>query len=100
MLDQANFDRSGQKRSIGVLEMRAAYLVVLVKVVDGHGLPVFGYEGPVDDFQNVRFHSAFDRERLRVFVHGGDDAIMRHEDSFRSVADGGAVGRGLRRGRL
>jgi len=96
VLDRTDFDRFGQKRSIGVLEIGAAYLVILVKVFDGRGLPAFGYGSPVDEFQNVRVHSALDGECLRVFVYGGNDAMIRHEQSFWSVSDAGAVRRGLR----
>ena len=66
VLERADLDRSGQKRSIGVLEIGAAYLVILVKVVNGPSLPIFGYGSPVDDFQKRAIPFCLRRECLRV----------------------------------
>jgi hypothetical protein len=92
---RADFDRPGQKRSVRIFEIGAAYLVVRVNIVDGRGFAAFGYGRAVNDFQNTRFSSALDSECLRVFVHGGDDSMIRHEQSFWSVSDAGTVRRSL-----
>lgn len=76
VLDRADLDGSGQKRSVGILEIGTAYLVVLVNVVDRRGFPVFSYGCAVNDFQNARFASTFNRECLRVFVDGGYYAMI------------------------
>ena len=85
-LYRPDFDRPRQERAVSILEIRAAYLVLLVKIVDGHGFAAFGYGRALNDFQNARFSSALDSECLRVFVHGGDDSVIWHEQSFWSVS--------------
>jgi hypothetical protein len=84
-LHRTDFDRSCQKRSISVLQIGAAYLVILVDVVDGRGLAAFGYGCPLNDFQNARFSSALDGKGLRVFIHGGDHAVIRHKSPTRAL---------------
>ena len=95
-LYRPDFDRPRQERAVSIFEIGAAYLIVLVKIVDGRGFAAFGYGRALDDFQNARISSALYGECLRVFVYGGDDSMIRHEQSFWSVPDGGTGWRWLR----
>src|SRR5262245_42313770 len=78
-LYRPDFDRPRQERAVSIFEIGAAYLIVLVKIVDGRGFAAFGYWRALNDFQNARISSALDSEGLRVFVHGGNDSMIRHE---------------------
>jgi hypothetical protein len=93
-----DFDRPGHERSVSVLHIGAAHLVVVVDIFDGRCLPAFGYGSAVNDSQNMRFPFPLDRECLRVFVDGGNHSMIWDEQSSLFVIDGGTVRRRVRRG--
>ena len=52
-LYRPDFDRPRQECAVSIFEIGAAYLIVLVKIVDGRGFAAFGYGRALNDFQNA-----------------------------------------------